>query len=133
MVQILSNGSVSELSGKTGGLAMGLFSGRDKAIDAAMKRLGHVEAGSVVAAVFKGKSHKGMFLHWAGGVEKGKARVELEGDTAKYREIPAADISLIPVKKAAKVEPEEKVSAEVRVIERGEPVPDLYSDRKSVV
>lgn len=78
-----------------------------------------VEPGASVIVVFDGEERLGKFLHVGSGRDKGKLRIALDGDDAKYREIPIKNVKLAPLPEE-KTPAAEPVVTEVKV-ERVEP------------
>jgi len=53
-----------------------------------------IDEGTHIVAKYKGNVTYGIFIALCGGKDKGKLRVNLDGDTAQYREVKQADVDL---------------------------------------
>jgi len=85
-----------------------------------------INEGTQVIAKYKGEVVYGIFVAIAGGKDKGKLRINLDGDTAQYREVKIADVdlesevieekalALVPDEKPVK--PKRKIAANDRVL-----------------
>jgi len=56
---------------------------------------GEVAKGEDVIGLFKGQQFTGEFLSVAGGQDKGKLRVKIDDDPARFREVPSKDVALV--------------------------------------
>jgi hypothetical protein len=69
-----------------------------------------IDTGAKVVAKYRGKLTDGVLVAVCGGREKGKLRINLDGDKAQYREIAKKDVTIAPTESAKADEPMPKVA-----------------------